>query len=121
MVSTSATSPKGWADMASGFDRLSGALQYQIVNTLGFADIPADRMSSASGFSAMAQQLSISLGVGIAASAINISMKVRGANALTSVDLMAGFVTIGLFCALSALSFRRLAPTAGESLQNQTP
>lgn len=104
--------------LIGGFFR---SLQFTAVNTLGFADIPADRMSSASGFSAMAQQLSISLGVGIAASAINVSMSIRGADALSSVDLVAGFVTIGLFCALSVLSFRRLAPSAGESLQSRTP
>jgi hypothetical protein len=104
--------------LIGGFFR---SLQFTAVNTLGFADITSDRMSSASGFSAMAQQLSISLGVGIAASAINVSMTVRGAQTLDSTDMMAGFITIGLLCALSALSFRRLSPTAGESLQKKAP
>jgi hypothetical protein len=102
--------------LIGGFFR---SLQFTAVNTLGFADIPSDRMSSASGFSAMAQQLSISLGVGIAASAINVSMNIRGATTLASSDLVAGFVTIGLFCALSVLSFRRLPASAGESLQKK--
>jgi EmrB/QacA subfamily drug resistance transporter len=102
--------------LIGGFFR---SLQFTAVNTLGFADITADRMSAATGFSAMAQQLGMSLGVGIAASAINLSMTVRGANVLGVPDMITGFVVISLCCALSVLSFRRLPPGAGASLQHK--
>ncbi len=102
--------------LIAGFFR---SLQFTAVNTLGFADITPDRMSAATGFSAMAQQLGMSLGVGIAASVLNLSMTVRGASDLAVPDMMSGFLVISLCCALSILSFRRLPSSAGESLQRE--
>src|SRR5690606_1365934 len=77
--------------LVGGFFR---SLQFTGVNTLTYADIAPERMSSASSFAAMAQQLGISLG-----------------------DGMVAFVVIGVLCAASTLSFRRLAPQAGAQLQ----
>ena len=54
--------------LLAGFFR---SLQFTAVNTLGFVDVPQDKMSLASGFSAMMQQLGISLGVGIAGSSFD--------------------------------------------------
>lgn len=45
--------------LAGGFFR---SLQFTAVNTLTYADIGPERMSRASSFAAMAQQLGISLG-----------------------------------------------------------
>ena len=47
--------------LVGGFFR---SLQFTGVNTLTYADIPPAKMSRASSFAAMAQQLGISLGVG---------------------------------------------------------
>jgi hypothetical protein len=74
-------------------------------------------MSRASSFSAMAQQLGISLGVACAALTLNLSMKLRGDTHLALADVIAGFVIIGLFAAVSALSFARLPANAGEQLR----
>lgn len=100
--------------LMAGFFR---SLQFTAVNTLGFVDVPQEKMSVASGFSAMMQQLGISLGVGIAASSINLSQLVRGGDALTSTDIITGFLVIGSCCVLSVLSFRRLPTTAGDALR----
>ncbi|MFQ1062902.1 DHA2 family efflux MFS transporter permease subunit [Bordetella trematum] len=99
--------------LVGGFFR---SLQFTGVNTLAYADIPPERMSSASSFSAMAQQLGISLGVGTAAISLNLSMMFRGDTHLETPDVIVAFVVIGVLCALSTLSFRRLAPDAGEQL-----
>ncbi|AMD49015.1 major facilitator transporter [Bordetella holmesii F627] len=99
--------------LIGGFFR---SLQFTGVNTLSYADIPAEKMSRASSFSAMAQQLGISLGVGVAAITLNLSMRVRGDDHLAVPDVIVAFVTIGVLCALSTLSFRRLAPDAGAQL-----
>ena len=104
--------------LLAGFCR---SLQFTAVNTLGFADIPPEKMSTASGFSAMAQQLGISLGVGIAAGVINLSMSMRASDALSSTDIMAGFIVIGACCILSILSFRRLPADAGHALHRRQP
>lgn len=99
--------------LVGGFFR---SLQFTGVNTLTYADIPPEKMSRASSFAAMAQQLGISLGVGVAAATLNISMMMRGANTLAVNDVIAGFVVVGLLCAASFFSFRRLSPSAGAHL-----
>ncbi|OZI78822.1 MFS transporter [Bordetella genomosp. 2] len=100
--------------LAGGFFR---SLQFTAVNTLTYADIAPARMSSASSFAAMAQQLGISLGVGVAAVTLNLSMAARGAQHVAIGDVMVAFLVIGGLCVASLLSFRRLAPTAGAQLQ----
>lgn len=99
--------------LVGGFFR---SLQFTGVNTLTYADIPPSRMSHASSFAAMAQQLGITLGVGVAAVTLNISMTLRGAETLAVRDVIAGFLVIGLMCMASVLSFRRLEPQAGAHL-----
>ena len=58
----------------------------------------------------------ISLGVGVAAVTLNVSMTLRGAETLAIRDVVAGFIVIGLMCAASVFSFRRLEPLAGAHL-----
>ena len=99
--------------LMGGFFR---SLQFTALNTLAFADIPHERMSRASSFAAMTQQLSVSLGVGIAAGTLNVSMALRGGAALAVTDVVAGFIVIGLLCALAAIMFRRLPEHAGRTL-----
>jgi EmrB/QacA subfamily drug resistance transporter len=100
--------------LIGGFFR---SLQFTAVNTLAYADIPHTGMSRASSFAAMAQQLGISLGVGVAAEALSLSMAWRGSDTLIAADVMVGFIVIGTMCALASLAFWRLAPSAGESLR----
>lgn len=92
------------------------SLQFTAVNTLTYADLGPEAMSRASSFSAMAQQLGISLGVACAAVTLNLSMKIRGDTTLVLADIIWGFVVIGVITALSALSFARLPKSAGEHL-----
>jgi MFS family permease len=99
--------------LVGGFFR---SLQFTGVNTLTYADIPPSKMSRASSFAAMAQQLGISLGVGVAAVTLNISMALRGAETLAIRDVVAGFIVVGLLCMASTFSFGRLDPLAGAHL-----
>ena len=102
--------------LIGGFFR---SLQFTAVNTLAYADISQAGMSRASSFAAMAQQLGISLGVGVAAESLSLSMAWRGADTLIASDVMVGFVVIGSLCALASFSFWRLSPHAGESLRQR--
>ena len=99
--------------VAGGFFR---SLQFTAVNTLTFADLDAHAMSRASSFSAMAQQLGISLGVATAAVTMNLSMHWRGDSDLALADVIWGFIVIGAITALSVLSFARLPANAGAGL-----
>ncbi len=103
--------------IAGGFFR---SLQFTAINTLTYADLDADAMSRASSFAATAQQLGISLGVACAAVTLNLSMAWRGDTTLALVDIIWGFVVIGLITAASTLSFIKLAPNAGNHLHLNT-
>jgi fucose permease len=102
--------------LLGGFFR---SLQFTAVNTLAYADINRTDMSRASSFAAMGQQLGISLGVGVAAEAVSLSMSLRGAQTVDPQDVLIGFVVIGTLCSLAALSFWRLSSTAGASLRQK--
>ncbi len=102
--------------LVGGFFR---SLQFTAINTLAYADISHASMSRASSFAAMAQQLGVSLGVGVAASALNLSMRLRSGQTLAPQDVISGFLVIGLLCAIASLSFHRLPDHAGEALHQR--
>jgi EmrB/QacA subfamily drug resistance transporter len=102
--------------LLGGFFR---SLQFTAVNTLTFADVSHAGMSRASSFAAMGQQLGVSMGVGVAACTLNISMSWRHASELATTDVTAGFIVIGLICASASLLFWRMDPLAGESLHRR--
>jgi hypothetical protein len=45
----------------------------------------------------------------------------RGSNELIAADVVAGFLVIGVLCALPSVSFWRLPPDAGSSLRQNQP
>jgi MFS family permease len=102
--------------LIGGFFR---SLQFTAVNTLAYADIAHAGMSRASSFASMAQQLGVSLGVGVAAEALSLSMAWRNSDTLIAADVMVGFIVIGVLCALASLSFWKLSPEAGETLRQR--
>ena len=102
--------------LLGGFFR---SLQFTAVNTLTFADVSHAGMSRASSFAAMGQQLGVSLGVGVAACTLNVSMNWRQAVTLSTTDVTAGFIVIGVLCSLASLLFWRMDPDAGESLHRR--
>lgn len=104
--------------LLGGFFR---SLQFTAINTLAYADISQSSMSRASSFAAMGQQLGVSLGVGVAAEALHLSMLWRGSNQLIAADVVVGFVVIGVLSALPSFAFWRLPPDAGESLRQNRP
>ncbi|MCX7355035.1 MAG: MFS transporter [Alphaproteobacteria bacterium] len=100
-----------------GFLLLGGffrSLQFTSMNILAFADIPREEMSQATSFSAMAQQLSLSVGVGVAALILHIA--IGGAALPNADDFLPAFLVVGGLAALSTFAFWRLPPTAGAEL-----
>ncbi len=102
--------------LVAGFLR---SLQLTGVNTLTYADIGPERMSQASSLASVAQQLGVSLGVGIAAFVLNMSLTLRGGQSLSGIDVGAGYVVIGLLVMASWFAFRQLSPTAGASVSGR--
>ncbi len=96
-----------------GFSR---SMQFTCIGTMGFADIAPAAMSQATTLTATAQQISLSVGVGVAAQVLNTSMWWRHGDHLQPIDFSVTFWVVGAIAATSALIFARLAPDAGSSV-----
>jgi EmrB/QacA subfamily drug resistance transporter len=87
--------------------------QFTAVQSLAYVDMPAEHMSSATSFAAMAQQLAQSFGVGLAALIIHTSLLWRGDHALNLSDMTPSFFTLGAAVIFSALIFKHLPAQTG--------
>jgi EmrB/QacA subfamily drug resistance transporter len=99
--------------LIGGFFR---SLQFTSLGTLTYADVPPPMMSSASTLASMVQQLSLSLGVSVAAMILHLSLHLRGAHKLATRDFVGAFVVTGVLSLISALLFLRLSSDAGWEL-----
>jgi MFS family permease len=92
------------------------SLQFTALNALGYADIDHAAMSKATSFAAVAQQLSLSSGVAIAAAVVE---QTRGRSLDAQIgpqDFPPAFFVVAAVTAASALVFMRLPPDAGAAL-----
>lgn len=104
--------------LVGGFFR---SLQFTSLNTLGYADVPDERLSQATGFVAVVQQLALAGGVAVAAALLGASRALNGRSELLAQDFAYGFLGIALISLLSLLSFVRLAPDAGAVMSGHRP
>jgi EmrB/QacA subfamily drug resistance transporter len=102
--------------LAGGFFR---SLQFTALNTIAYADISNARMSQATSFAGMAQQLSLSIGVGLGALVLHIAMSLRGGGALAAHDFLVAFLTVAVSTALSILAFLPLPDSAGDEVSGR--
>jgi EmrB/QacA subfamily drug resistance transporter len=89
------------------------SLQLTSMNTMGYSDIPQSRMSRASSFASMGQQLSQSIGVGVGALVLHLTLVSRQGATLGADDFWPAFVTVGCMSLTSVLFYRRLSREAG--------
>lgn len=99
--------------LTGGFFR---SLQFTSLNTLAYAEIEPGQMSRATSFASMAQQLSLSVGVGTGALALHLSDHLGGGAPLTADDFAPAFLAVAAISALSALVFVRLPADAGAEI-----
>ncbi|MGH8456579.1 MAG: DHA2 family efflux MFS transporter permease subunit [Stenotrophobium sp.] len=99
--------------LVTGFFR---SLQFTCFGAMSFSDVSEARMSQATSLSGTAQQLSLSIGVGVSAQLLHLGMEVRRESVLSALDFNAAFFAVGLVMASSALIFLRLRPDAGSSV-----
>ncbi|HKV54521.1 MAG TPA: MFS transporter [Candidatus Binataceae bacterium] len=100
--------------LVGGFFR---SLQFTALNTLTYADVPQPMMSGASTLASMAQQLSVSLGVSVAALLLHMSLSIRSATVLNAHDFVAAFLVTGVLSLISALLFLTMSEDAGWELR----
>jgi hypothetical protein len=99
-----------------GFSR---AVQFTAVQSFGYAELPPELVSRGTSFSAMIQQLTQSLGVGLVAVIVHTSQAAHGSETLTIADISPAYLALGLLVFLSAFIFWRLPATAGMELRER--
>jgi EmrB/QacA subfamily drug resistance transporter len=90
------------------------SLQFTAYNALAYADVPRDRMSSATGFYSAMQQISLTIGVSIAAASLTLTMALTNHATPLLSDFSTAFLivaTISLCAAPLALTMPRTAAT----------
>ncbi len=102
--------------LIGGFFR---SLEFTAINTLGYADLSPRQMGRATSFVSMAQQMSLSIGVGIGATALTVSSGIRGAEQLATVDFTMAFIVVAVLASASSLLFARLPKDAGDEVANR--
>ena len=106
-----------WAMLAlllsGGFFR---SLEFTSLNSLSYAEVRNDRMSAATSFASMAQQLAASVGVGTGAMLLHYAMVLRGGHQIAVADFVPAFLIVAGLSACSAFVFFRLEAGAGREL-----
>jgi EmrB/QacA subfamily drug resistance transporter len=104
--------------LAGGFFR---SLQFTSVNVIAFAEVEPARMSRATSLVAVAQQLSLSVGVALGALALEIVLRFKGQTGLVAEDFPPAFLLVGLVSASSILLFARMSADAGAEMADRRP
>lgn len=95
---------------------LSRSLQFTSINAIGYAEVPAERLSSATSFTAVLQQLSGSVGITLAAMGLEICGALRGTSAPDLGNFPYVFALLAGLALSSAAIFARLHKDAGQSM-----
>ncbi len=98
--------------LVSGFFR---SLLFTSLNTVAYADVPPERMSQATSFAIMGQQLSLSFGVGFGALVLHLVSLHEGTR-LVATDFVVAFLAVAAVSTLSVFSFLTLPEDAGAEL-----
>ena len=104
--------------LVTGFFR---SLQFTCINAVGYADIPGLRMSRTTSLSSAAQQLSLSLGVALAAAMLALFNPDHATLGLSPGDFLPVFAALGFVSLLSIPLFLALARNAGHEVSRYRP
>ena len=102
--------------LSGGFFR---SLEFTALNALGYADIDQARMSRATSFASVVQQMSGAIGVAVAAASIESIQFALGDGQLVSRDMTLSFGVVALITLSSVAIFARLKPDAGAEVSGQ--
>ena len=99
---------------AAGFAR---ANQFIATNSLGYADVPQEKLAAASTLSAVTQQVGLALGISFGGMMLHIA---RGSGALTPDRFVMPFLAVGAVTLLAAPVYLRLHADAGANMSGRT-
>ena len=92
------------------------SLQFMAYNTIAYADVPKAQMSAATSFYTTFQQLTLSLGIAVAAAALAGSVALRGGSGPGLPDFSVAFLTVAGIAALAPAVSTRLDRFAGAEM-----
>lgn len=95
---------------------LSRSLEFTSLNTLAYADVSLERLSRATSFAAVCQNLSGSVGVTIAALGLDLAQRTMGGGDLAPAHFPPVFILVAVISASSVFMFMQLSKSAGASL-----
>jgi len=99
--------------LVGGFFR---SLQFTAFNTIAYGDIPRPRMSAATSLYSTIQQLTLTLGIVVGATTLEVSARLHHHAVALKSDYALGFIIVGLFSLVAVPICARLRPDAGEAL-----
>jgi EmrB/QacA subfamily drug resistance transporter len=102
--------------LAGGFFR---SLEFTALNAISYADIDQPRMSRATSFASVSQQMSGAVGVAVAAICVEMIQLGFGDPALEARDLSLAFVLVAIISSLSIFIFVQLKPDAGAAVSGK--
>ncbi len=95
------------------------SFQFTAYNTIAYDEIGKDRMSAATSFYSTFQQLMLSLGICVGATALHVSMLSRGGEAVAFTDFTVAFWTVTAISLLAVFVNWRFDPQAGAELSGR--
>ncbi len=99
--------------LMGGFFR---SLQFTAFNTIAYGDVPRAQMSAATSLYSTIQQLTLTLGIVVGATTLEVSARLHHHAVAMQSDYAMGFIVVGLFSLMAVPFCARLHPTAGEAL-----
>ena len=102
--------------LVGGFFR---SLVFTALNAISYADIDSPRMSRATSFASVSQQMSGAVGIAVAAICVEAIQFGFGDSELMARDLSLAFVMVAIISSLSVLVFARLKPDAGAAVSGR--
>ncbi len=101
---------------------LARSMQFTALNSIAYADINTADIARANGLYTVMQQLSLALGVAVAAVSLDFSMWWRSGADLAPADFRLAFFVIAASAVFSIPQFLKLRPDAGASMSgHQAP
>ena len=95
------------------------SLQFTSLNAIIYAEVEPARMAQASSLAAMAQQLSLALGITIGGYALSVASLATGQPLEAAINFTFAFLTVGLVSASSVWMMLKLAPDAGAEMSGK--
>ncbi len=92
------------------------SLQFTAYNTIAYADVPAGRMSAATSLYATMQQVTLTLGICVAAAALAAATAWRGVAHAGLADFSIAWGTVGAVAVMAPVLCARLRADAGQEL-----